>query len=38
MAGGRLAGLLTLENISEMIMVNAALDSGQSGKGTEAKG
>jgi hypothetical protein len=26
MAGGRIVGLLTLENISEMIMVNAAMD------------
>jgi predicted transcriptional regulator len=25
-AGGRIVGLLTLENISEMIMVNAAMD------------
>jgi CBS domain containing-hemolysin-like protein len=25
-AGGRVVGLLTLENISEMIMVNAAVD------------
>ena len=25
-AGGRMVGLLTLENISEMIMVNAAMD------------
>jgi predicted transcriptional regulator len=25
-AGGRIVGLLTLENISEMIMVNAAME------------
>jgi Zn-dependent protease len=33
--GGRLVGLLTLENISEMIMVNAALDRRGARPGTE---
>jgi predicted transcriptional regulator len=30
-AGGRIVGLLTLENISEMIMANAAVAGGQTG-------
>lgn len=33
-AGGELVGLLTLENISEMLMVNAALENRPGGRGT----
>jgi hypothetical protein len=33
MAGGRLVGLLTLENISEMIMVNAAMKTEHAARG-----
>ena len=36
-AGGRLVGLLTLENISEMIMVNAALENRGAGPSLKVK-
>lgn len=36
-AGGRMVGLLTLENISEMIMVNAAMDHQGAGHSLTAK-
>lgn len=32
-AGGRMVGLLTLENISEMIMVNAAMKNEHAARG-----
>ena len=36
-AGGRIVGLLTLENISEMIMVNAAMEHHGAGRSLTAK-
>jgi len=36
-AGGRIVGLLTLENISEMIMLNAAMDHQDAGQSQTAK-
>ena len=36
-AGGRIVGLLTLENISEMIMVNAAMDHQGAGQSLTTK-
>jgi Zn-dependent protease len=36
--GGAVVGMLTLENINEMLMINSALGNGLSGKGTEARG